>query len=250
MTTGSALRWRVARVRREAERRRLETRHALLVARHRRRLRRARWLSAGFGAATVVSVVGTLDTGGVVEMSWAVAAVGCALEAGAWGRAMVLRSRAEPPAAPALPHAVPSPPPRGSAAWPALRRLEAALTALRRLTPALPAGLAEAAEPSVAAARAAYEVGRAQAAQIAATETALAIISAADRPGLEQVRSQLLAELDLAAAAVEHLLTSATGLIGTASGYDAQSRLSAATAEVVARTYGLRAAALIPGDQP
>ena len=88
-------------------------------------------------------------------------------------------------------------------------------------------------------------MGRAQATQIAATETALTIVAPGrTSPSSTQVRAQLLVELDLAAEAVEHLLTSCTRLIGARSGYDAQGQLTAATAEVVARTYGLRAAAL------
>ena len=103
------------------------------------------------------------------------------------------------------------------------------------------------------AARAAYDMSRAQAAQIAATESALAVVPAADRAGLEEVRAQLLGELDLAAVAVERLLASCTRLIGARGGYDAAGQLTAATAEVVARTYGLAAAALVsapPGTRP
>jgi hypothetical protein len=118
------------------------------------------------------------------------------------------------------------------------------VTAIRRLGPALPADLLEAVQPSVEAARNAYDVGRAQAARIAATEAAIAVVAAAEQEALERVRWQLLEELVHAAEAVEHLLASVTRLIGARSGYDARGQLSAATAEVVARTYGLAAAAL------
>jgi hypothetical protein len=246
MTFGSAGqrgRWRVARFQREAERRRLEARHAVALARHRRSLSRARGAVVRYAIGTVASVVGVIVTAGFAELTWAAAGAACAVETGLWSRKLVLRRRSEPPAAPRLPLAVPSPPPRGSSAWPALRRLETAVTAIRRLAPALPSELVEAARPSVEAARAAYDMGRAQATQIAAAEAALGVAPATDRTDLEQVRAQLLHELDLAAVAVEHLLASCTRLIGARSGYDARGQLSAATADVVARTYGLAAAA-------
>ena len=46
-------------------------------------------------------------------------------------------------------------------------------------------------------ARAAYDMSRAQAAQIAATESALAVVMPSERAAIEQVRAQLLSELDL-----------------------------------------------------
>ena len=241
---GQRGRWRLAKVQREAQRRRLEARHALALARHRRSIRRARAAATEFAVGTVGTGVCVVATSGLTEAFWSVACALCALETGVWSRRLVLRRRVEPPRAPELPQAVPSPPPRTSASWPALRRLETAVTAMRRLGPALPADLVEAARPALDAAGTAYDVGRAQAAQIAATEAALAVVPTTERAGLEDVRGRLLAELDLAADAVEHLLASVTRLIGTRSGYDARGQLTAATAEVVARTYGLAAAAL------
>jgi hypothetical protein len=252
MTLGSAGqrgRWRLAKVQREAQRRRLEARHALALARHRRSIARAKAAATEFAVGTVGTGVLVVITSGLSEVFWSVACALCALETGVWSRRLVHRRRLQAPAAPQLPQAVPSPPPRTSAAWPALRRLETAVTAIRRLGPALPADLVEAARPSVDAARTAYDVGRAQAAQIAATEAALAVVPVPERPALEEVRAQLLAELDLAAVAVERLLASVTRLIGARSGYDARGQLSAATAEVVARTYGLAAAALTTAHQ-
>jgi hypothetical protein len=244
---GQRGRWRVAQVQRDAQRRRLEARHAVALARHRGRLRRARAAVVEFGVGTAGSGVAVAVTSGVTEVLWSVACAVCALETGLSVRRLAQRRGLEPPAPPQLPVPVPAPPPRSSAAWPALHRLDTAVTAIRRLTPALPAHLVEAAGPSVEAARAAYDVGRAQAAQIAATEAALAVVPDADRAGLAAVRTQLLGELDLAAEAVERLLASLTRLIGARSGYDARGQLSAATAEVVARTYGLAAAALTNG---
>jgi hypothetical protein len=246
-SAGQRGRWRLAKLQRDAERRKLEARHAMALARHRRGVGRARANVVRFTLGTVGSIVGAVLAAGFAELFWAVAAAGCALEAALWSRQFLVRRRSDPPTAPALPQAVPAPPPRSSAAWPALRRVETAVTAIRRLAPALPADLAEAAAPSVAAARAAYDMGRAQATQIAAAEAALLVVPAADRTSVEQVRARLLDELDLAAVAVERLLTSCTRLIGARSGYlplHAQGQLSAATAEVVARTYGLAAAAL------
>jgi hypothetical protein len=247
MTLGSAGqrgRWRLAKVQREAQRRRLEARHALALARHRRSIRRARAAAVEFTVGTVGTGVLVVITSGLTEVFWSVACALCALETGLWSRRLVHRRGLQPPAAPQLPQAVPSPPPRTSAAWPALRRLETAVTAIRKLGPALPSDLLEAARPSVDAARNAYDVGRAQAAQIAATEAALTVVPVAERAALDEVRRQLLDELDLAADAVERLLSSVTRLIGTRAGYDARGQLSVATAEVVARTYGLAAAAL------
>jgi hypothetical protein len=247
MTLGSAGqrgRWRLAMVRRDAERRRLEARHALALARHRRSIRRARAATTEFAVGTVGTGVLVAVTSGITELLWSVACALCVLETGLWSRRLASRRRVQPPAAPRLPQPMPSPPPRSSAAWPALRRLETAVTAIRRLGPALPADLLEAVQPSVEAARNAYDVGRAQAARIAATEAAIAVVAAAEQEALERVRWQLLEELVHAAEAVEHLLASVTRLIGARSGYDARGQLSAATAEVVARTYGLAAAAL------
>lgn len=253
MTFGSAGqrgRWRLAQIKRDTERRRLEAKHALAMARHRRRLRRARVVTTEFAVGTAGSVVGVVVAHGVAQSCWIAATAACAVETGLWGRKLLQRRQTAPPTAPALPQAVPAPPPRGSTAWPALRRVETAVTAIRRLAPALPADLVEAAAPSVEAARAAYDMSRAQAAQIAATESALLVVPTGDRSSLEEVRGQLLAELDLAAVAVEHLLASCTRLIGARSGYDARGQLSAATAEVVARTYGLAAAALVSSPYP
>ena len=178
-------------------------------------------------------------------MCWGVAAAVCAVETVVWSRNWRARLRLDPPSAPALPAEVPLPPPRTSAAWPSLRRLETAVTAMKRLAPALPPDLADVAAPSLEAARVAYETGQAQAARIAATETALGVVPAAEQESLEAVRAGLLTELDLAATAVEHLLASLTRLIGARAGYDVRGQLSAATAEVVARTHGLAAAARI-----
>lgn len=246
MTLGQAGqrgRWRLARIQREAQRRKLEARHALELARHRRSLRRARGATTRFAAGTGVSAAGVALSSGYLEICWGVATVVCAVETVVWSRLWRARRRLQPPAPPALPAAVPLPPPRTSGAWPDLRRLEAAVTAIRRLAPALPSDLVEVAAPSVEAARLAYETSQAQAAQIAATETALEVVGAGERESLQAVRATLLAELDAAAAAVEHLLASLTRLVGARAGYDARGQLSAATAEVVARTYGLAAAA-------
>jgi hypothetical protein len=249
-SAGQRGRWRLAQLKRDTERRRLEAKHVLALARHRRRLRRARVVSTEFAVGTVGSAVGIVVAHGAAQVGWIAATAACAVETGLWGRKLLQRRQSAPPAAPALPQAVPAPPPRGSAAWPALRRVESAVTAIRRLAPALPPDLVEAATPSVDAARAAYDMSRAQAAQIAATESALLVVAAGDRASLEEVRAQLLGELDLAADAVEHLLASCTRLIGARAGYDARGQLSAATAEVVARTYGLAAAALVTSPYP
>jgi hypothetical protein len=248
MTLGQAGqrgRWRLSRLQREAQRRRLEARHALELARHRRAVRRARGATARFAVGTGISVVGVALSSGYPEVCWGVAGTLCAVETAVWSRHWRARQRLDPPSAPTLPAAVPLPPPRTSSAWPALRRLETAVTAIRRLAPALPADLAEVAAPSLDAARVAYETGQVQAARIAAAETALSIVAAAEQEPLHAVRAGLLTELDLAAAAVEHLLASLTRLIGARAGYDARGQLSAATAEVVARTHGLAAAASI-----
>jgi hypothetical protein len=248
MTLGQAGqrgRWRLARVQREAQRRTLEARHALALARHQRALRKARGATARFAAGTGISVAGVVLSSGYLEACWGTAAAVCAVETVVWSRHWRTRRRADPPRAPALPAAVPLPPPRTSAAWPALRRLETAVTAIRRLAPALPADLVEVAAPSVEAARVAYETGQAQAAQIAASEAAIEVVAPDEREALQAVRAGLLTELDAAAAAVEHLLASVTRLIGARAGYDARGQLSAATAEVVARTHGLAAAARI-----
>ena len=248
MTLGSAGqrgRWRLAKLQRDTERRKLEAKHAIAVARHRRGLRRAKVTTIEYGLGAAGSVVGIVLAHGFAQACWIAATVGCAFETVMWARKFAVRRKTQPPSAPALPQAVPAPPPRTSAAWPALRRVETAVTAMRRLAPALPPDLAEAAAPSLQAARAAYDMSRAQAAQIAAAESALAVVDAADRQSIEQVRAQLLGELDLAAVAVEHLLASCTRLIGARQGYDAAGQLSAATAEVIARTYGLAAAALV-----
>jgi hypothetical protein len=247
-SAGQRGRWRLAKLQRDTQRRKLEARHALAVARHRRGVRRAKVTTVEYGLGAAGSVVGIALAHGVAQVCWILAAVGCLLETALWTRKYVQRRKTEPPAAPALPQAVPAPPPRTSAAWPSLRRVETAVTAMRKLAPALPPDLAEAAAPSVQAARAAYDMSRAQAAQIAATEAALAVVPTGERAAVEEVRAQLLGELDLAAVAVERLLASCTRLIGARSGYLHQQvtgQLSAATAEVVARTYGLAAAALV-----
>jgi hypothetical protein len=247
-TAGQRGRWRIAALRREAERRQLEARHKMVLARHRRSVQRARAAVGWYAAGALVSAAGIGLSAGFARVCWSVAAAACAVEAGLWLRIWATRRRAAPPAAPQLPQAVPAAPPASSAAWPALRRLETAVKAIRKLSPALPPDLAELARPSVDAARAAYEMGQAQAAQIGATETALTLVPPDQRASIEQIRVQLLGELDLAAVAVEHLLTSCTRLIGARSGPEAAGQLSAATAEVVARTYGLRAAALSGTD--
>ncbi len=241
-------RWRVDSIRRDAERKRLEAKHALLIAKHRRSVARARSHITWYAVGAAGSVVGVGVSHGFARFCWSVALVACVAEVGLWFRKLKARRAAPPPTAPQLPQAVPAPPPRTSASWPALRRLESAVTAIRKLLPALPPDIADIARPSVDAARAAYDMGRAQATQIAATETALTIVPLEERSQIEQVRGQLLSELDLAAEAVEHLLTSCTRLIGARSGSDARGQLSAATAEVVARTYGLQAAALTSTD--
>ena len=182
-SAGQRGRWRLAQIKRDAERRALETRHTLALARHRRRVRRARLVSAEFAVATAGSTVGVVVAHGLAQTCWIAATAACALETGLWSRKLVKRRQAAPPTAPALPQAVPAPPPRGSSAWPALRRVETAVTAIRRLAPALPPDLVEVAAPSVEAARAAYDMSRAQAAQIAATEAALLVV-AAGRPRL------------------------------------------------------------------
>jgi hypothetical protein len=246
MTLGQAGqrgRWRLARIQREGQRRALEARHAMELARHKRAVRKARGTATRFATGTGVSAVGVALSSGYLELCWATAAVVCGVETVVWSRHWRARTRQQPPAPPALPAAVPLPPPRTSAAWPALRRLETAVTAIRRLAPALPPDLAEVAAPSVEAARVAYETGQAQAAQIAASEAAIEVVPVDERASLLAVRAALLIELDAAAAAVEHLLASATRLIGARAGYDARGQLSAATAEVVARTHGLAAAA-------
>ncbi len=253
MTYGSAGqrgRWRLAKLQRDTERRRLEAKHALALARHRRSVRRAKATALEYGTGAAGSVVGIVVAHGLAQVCWIVAAAGCLLESALWSRKLVQRRRVAPPTAPVLPQAVPAPPPKTSTAWPALRRVETAVTAMRKLAPALPHDLAEAAAPSITAARSAYDMSRAQAAQIAAAEAALAVVPAGDRGGIEQVRAQLLGELDLAAVAVERLLASCTRLIGARSGYDATGQLSAATAEVVARTYGLAAAASVSSPVP
>ena len=247
-SAGQRGRWRLAKLQRDTERRRLEARHALALARHRRGVRRAKITAIEYGIGAAGSVAGIVFAHGLAQVCWIVAAAGSSLEAVLWTRKHAQRRRSAPPDAPALPQAVPAPPPRTSAAWPSLRRVETAVTALRKLAPALPPDLAQAAAPSIQAARAAYDMSRAQAAQIAATESTLAVLPAGERQAIEQVRAQLLGELELAAVAVERLLASCTRLIGARQGYaqpDAAGQLSAATAEVIARTYGLAAAALV-----
>ncbi|MFL6138640.1 MAG: hypothetical protein ACJ74O_12665 [Frankiaceae bacterium] len=241
--------------RREIDRRRLAAAHERAMTAHRRAVRRAtRWTGRYAGAAGVALVIVPL-THGWAELGWGATSAALAVRAGRSALEARRRRSATGPLPPALPPALPAPPPPGSAAWPALRRVDAATAALRRLLTGVPSGERAVLAPALQAATGADDAARLQAAEVAAIE---ATLQATHRDGgwrpelTSELTSELadrLAGLDRAADAVEELVAGARALLRT-TGQDAASRLRAAVDEVVARSYGVRAAAAAPGTRP
>lgn len=113
--------------------------HAQSLARQERLRSRARrrlpvQVAVAGGSTAGVAFLGLGD-------GWLVLAVGSGLLALRSLSRLTQRAPAVPPSPSFTPAAVPAPPPRGSAAWPALGRLEDARTAMARLLPLVaPAG--------------------------------------------------------------------------------------------------------------
>jgi hypothetical protein len=206
---------------------RAELAHAKAVRRRERKVRRARErlprqtvLGLGAGLATV-------PADGFE--AWLLGAAAVVLALGAVRSLGVLRSPppAPAPAVPALP-AVPMPPSPRSAAFPAVRRLEAVREELRRLLPLVsPAGRA-AAEEAWQAASEADTALRWQAARLAAVEP---------HRGAD---ADLLRTLEDGVGCQERLVTAVADLVAASADPLASSRLQDATDALHGLAQGLR----------
>jgi hypothetical protein len=199
--------------------------HAKAVARRERRLRRARRHLPAASAIAVVSTVALLsfDAGG----AWLVVAVLSGLVA---SRAAALLLR--PPGVPVPPALqvprVPPPPWPGSAAFPAIRRLEDARAAMTRLVPlAAPAGR-EAADEAWRIAGEADAALRWQAARLAAVEP---------HRGAEPALMDLLYS---GVVAQERLVAGLADLVSASADPHATARLQDATDALHGLAQGLR----------
>src|SRR5664280_2406689 len=137
------------------------------------------------------------------------------------------RQRAGGPPVPALPPPLPLPPPVQSAAFPAVRRLDAAGVALRRLLLTARAGgatVATTADAAMASAAAAERALHAQASQLATVEsTAATVVDPRARATVQAAINPLLGDLEEGVAAFEQLLAAAAELasasvVGAAAG--------------------------------
>ena len=193
-------------------------RRARLLAKARRALPVQLVVSAGAVVTTVV-ISGN-------DPFWVVGAV-----AGAMAATSVSRLRRPPPVptppVPALPPLPPPPHPR-SAAFPAVRRLEAVREELRRLLPLVaPAGRDAATEAWQAAAEADVAL-RWQASRLAAVEPH------------RGVDAQLLAQLEAGVVAQERVVTAVADLVAASADPLATGRLQDATDRVSGLAQGLR----------
>jgi hypothetical protein len=223
--------WRVAR--RELDRRRIAARHAHAVRAHERAIRSARRWTARYACAATAALVAVPLSSGWSEVVWGATSGVLATGAGLSAREARRRDGRRPPLAPPAPAALPGPPPLGSAAWPALRRIDVASAALRRLAATAPRAAKDALTPTVAAAIAVEDEARRQAWRIGLAE--------ADPRHSAGGLAADLADLDRAADAVEDLLASAEALLD--GGGHGASALRSAIDDATARAYGLRVAA-------
>src|SRR5664280_2597317 len=119
------------------------------------------------------------------------------------------RQRAGGPPVPALPPPLPLPPPVQSAAFPAVRRLDAAGVALRRLLLTARAGgatVATTADAAMASAAAAERALHAQASQLATVEsTAATVVDPRARATVQAAINPLLGDLEEGVAAFEQV---------------------------------------------
>lgn len=206
---------------------RAELAQARAVHRRERRLRKARerlprQALVGLGGALAsIPLDGFLGfTAGAVAV---VGAVGAVRSVG------VLRSPAPPPR-PVLPAApaVPMPPPPGSAAFPAVRRLEAVREELRRLVPLVAPAGREAAEEAWQAASEADTALRWQAARLAAVEPH------------RGVDAELLRALEDGVGCQERLVVAVADLVAASADPLAAARLQDATDRLHGLAQGLR----------
>jgi len=165
------------------------------------------------------------------------------------------RQRAGGPPVPALPPPLPLPPPVQSAAFPAVRRLDAAGVALRRLLLTARAGgatVATTADAAMASAAAAERALHAQASQLATVEsTAATVVDPRARATVQAAINPLLGDLEEGVAAFEQLLAAAAELasasVGGAAATDgvgpATQRLREATDSLAGLAHGLRTVA-------
>lgn len=177
-------------------------------------------VALGAGLATV-PVSGFWDV-----LAWTAAGFGAV---GAVRSLGVLTAPAPAPL-PALPpaSAVAPPPPAGSAAFPAVRRLEAVRGEMARLLPLVPPGCREAAEEAWQAAAAADAALRWQAARLAAVEP---------HRGAEPA---LLADLEAGVAEQERVVAALADLVAAAADPGARGRLQDAADRLHGLAEGLR----------
>ena len=206
---------------------RAEALHAREVQRRERRLRRARERLPRQAVVAVACGLATLPVTGWVD--WPLGAVALVYGLGAVRSLGVLRSP-EPPPLPVLPPApaVPMPPPPHSAAFPAVRRLEAVREELRRLVPLVAPAGREAAEEAWQAASEADTALRWQAARLAAVEP---------HRGLD---ADLLQALEDGVACQERLVVAVADLVAASADPLAAARLQDATDRLHGLAQGLR----------
>lgn len=206
---------------------RAEIAHERAVRRRERRIRKAREalprqavLAVGLGLASF-----PMDAG----WAWAAGGVAIFSAVGAIRGVAVLRGPQPPPVRPvaALP-AIPMPPPPGSVAFPAVRRLEAVREELRRLVPLVAPTGREAAEEAWQAASEADTALRWQAARLAAVEP---------HRGVEP---DLLRTLEEGVSCQERLVVAVADLVAASADPLASSRLQDATDRLHGLAQGLR----------
>ena len=204
---------------------RAQDRHLRAVARHERGLRRARRHLPVFACVSIGSLLSVLELG--AGSLWLLVAGVTGVGAARSG-ALLLR----PPAAPQAPSLaalrVPPPPPYASAAFPAVRRLEAARAALTRLLPLVAPAGREVAEEAWRAAGEADNALRWQAARLAAVEP---------HRGAEPALVDLLFS---GVAAQERLVAGLADLVSASADPQATNRLQDATDALHGLARGLR----------
>lgn len=211
----------VARVRLRAE-----LAHARAVQRRERRARKARQRLPRRVVLALGGAVAYLPLDGAWELTAGVAAV-----AGALGVARAVGVLHRPPPVPAPPLSLPPlppPPPPHSAAFPAVRRLEAVRDELRRLLPLVAQAGREAAEEAWHAASEADGALRWQAARLAAVEP---------HRGLDR---DLLRALEDGVACQERLVAAVADLVAASADPVVSGRLQDATDRLHGLAQGLR----------
>lgn len=196
--------------------------HAKALLRRERVLRQARRALPVEASVAVGSAVAALAVNG----TWAYVALGATVLAGQSVARLARPPAVPPPPAPVL--RLPPAPPRTSAAWPAVRRLEEVRAALARLVPLVAPVGREAAEEAWRAAAEADVALRWQAARLAAVEP---------HRGAEPV---LLEHLLAGVAAQERLVAGLADLVSASADPLATMRLQDATDALHALAMGLR----------